>query len=258
MKATTITALLSLAPATVLGACNADNVLRALRKNGAQASPFCVTYTLPHPKQPLPTYVSQYPASRVSSACSCLITPGPTPTTGPELYKCSGDLIKNGGFQTVVNVADPSYRAPPWVFAAQVIGDSGQNSSASLVVGPGGDNYASLSVQNLPSGFYGITYIQQPIPALCYGVTYTLTYTSQLTLIGGGPNRDCSVDISISDQQLVYIGPPAGDSPPFSKETRSYTFTYYGNRAIQDLTIQTRCTTTGIYDIDNISLVGTG
>ncbi|KAI9852322.1 MAG: hypothetical protein M1838_001027 [Thelocarpon superellum] len=85
--------------------CNADNCLRALRRHSILASPFCETFlAIPTPVTttyvgtgpvstttisstdthtvfiggshlesiPLPTYVSQYPASRVSSGCSCL------------------------------------------------------------------------------------------------------------------------------------------------------------------------------------------
>ena len=144
-----------------IAACNADNVLRALQVNKASASPFCSTYIVLPPNQPLPTYVSQYPASRVSSGCSCLITPGPTtlttsktssstsqrpttttttsttPASTPGSYQCSGELIRNGGFQTVFSGA-----APPWEFALPVNPNSGQESSASLVTGADGNNYA--------------------------------------------------------------------------------------------------------------------
>ena len=75
MKFPPILSLLVLCPGVALGAgCNADNVLRALRANQAQASPFCSTYTQSPANQPLPTYVSQYPATRVASACLCLVT----------------------------------------------------------------------------------------------------------------------------------------------------------------------------------------
>ena len=46
-----------------------------------------------HPSNtPLPNYVSQYPASRVSSACSCLVTPATVtghPVPGYMFYVCS-------------------------------------------------------------------------------------------------------------------------------------------------------------------------
>ena len=153
MKTLTTIALLALVPDIVLGTtCNADNVLRALRANSAQASPFCSTYTLPPPNQPLPTYVSQYPASRVSSACTCLITTtttstattlttsttstttssSPTPTfTDP----CRGDLIQNGGFENTVN-----YQPVPWIFAPETQ-NNGQSTVASTYTG-NGNTYA--------------------------------------------------------------------------------------------------------------------
>ncbi|KAL8981571.1 MAG: hypothetical protein Q9205_003688 [Flavoplaca limonia] len=123
--------------------------------NAPKASPFCSTYTLPPPNQPLPTYVSQYPASRVSSGCSCLITPGPTtlttattattlsssstiaststipsatPTFVPGQLQCSGELIRNGGFQYTTSASE----APPWEFALPVNPNSGQESRAEI------------------------------------------------------------------------------------------------------------------------------
>ncbi|KAG7001897.1 hypothetical protein G7Y79_00030g064300 [Physcia stellaris] len=103
--------------------CNADNVLRALQapQNSVSASGFCYSLILqgvptttlitagvtPAPvivtttstisrtvypnsltleQLPFPTFVSQYPAPRVSSGCSCLLGPKPTTTrtaTGP-------------------------------------------------------------------------------------------------------------------------------------------------------------------------------
>lgn len=138
MKTITIAALFALAPSAALSAvCNADNVLRALRGHSAQASPFCSTYTRPPPNQPLPTYVSTYPASRVSSACSCLITSSSTMSTTsstttstsktststststttsatptPTPYYCETDAITNGDFNLLANG-----KLDPWVFA---------------------------------------------------------------------------------------------------------------------------------------------
>lgn len=128
------TALLSLAPNLVYGiVCNADNVLRALQNNAAKASPFCSTYTSPPPNQPLPTYVSQYPASRVSSGCTCLITS----TTTPAPCQSTNYLIRAGDFQSV-SAANTS----PWEFALPVNPNSGQETRASLVTDSSGNNYA--------------------------------------------------------------------------------------------------------------------
>ena len=50
-----VTIFLAFAPSVAFAACNADNVLRARQANAPKASPFCSTYTLPPPNQPLPT-----------------------------------------------------------------------------------------------------------------------------------------------------------------------------------------------------------
>ncbi|KAI9675596.1 MAG: hypothetical protein M1817_000962 [Caeruleum heppii] len=64
-------------PATQLSAqaaasqvCNADNALRALYRFSTEAVKFCDEYLIK--EAALPSYVAQYPASRVSSACTCL------------------------------------------------------------------------------------------------------------------------------------------------------------------------------------------
>ncbi|KAI4253135.1 MAG: hypothetical protein LQ352_003871 [Teloschistes flavicans] len=280
---TIITAAVALSPSTVLAiVCNADNVLRALRGNSAKASPFCSTYTLPPPNQPLPTYVSAYPASRVSSACSCFITTisttlktsttsksstlssstskstttssttsSTTTTTSdeptPTPYYCEGDAITNGDFHL-----GPNGKPDPWVFTPATSG-GGQSTSTSYSEGS-----AVLSVNNGQTGGYGGTYIAQSIPGLCYGVLFNLTYTSQLNIYGGQPYRACSVYYSLdSIGQLVHIGPPSGDIPPFQMETRSYQFEYYGNGRPDTLTISLSCNAPGgSYVIDDVHLIG--
>lgn len=155
MKALIFTALFTLAPSVVRStACKADNVLRALRANSAKASPFCSTYTRPPPNQPLPTYVSQYPASRVSSGCSCLITTTssitttlktstiattttpstPSPTDPPD-YVCEGEVLRNGNFQTLVKG-----KPEPWIFAPETH-NNGQSTYAGTG-SSGGNTYA--------------------------------------------------------------------------------------------------------------------
>ncbi|KAL8801408.1 MAG: hypothetical protein Q9182_004472 [Xanthomendoza sp. 2 TL-2023] len=118
-----------------------------------------------------------------------------------------------------------------------------------------------LSVNNGQSGGAGSTYIQQYIPTLCAGVHYTLTYTSQISIFGGDRGRACSVYYSLeSVGQLVHIGPPNGDYPPFSPETRTYTFeTGYNGPDGDLLTITLSCNApAGGYRVDSVSLVGDG
>ncbi|KAL8638893.1 MAG: hypothetical protein Q9228_003999 [Teloschistes exilis] len=286
MKALTIAAAaLALPPSVALAAvCNADNVLRALRGHSAVASPFCSTYTLPPPNQPLPTYVSAYPASRVSSACSCFITATPTTLTTsrtstsstssstttpsstesstssstttsdptPTPNRCQGDAITNGDFHLGANG-----KPDPWVFSPATRSDGGSTSTSF------GEGYASLSVSNVEtSDFrnYGTTTIKQSIPGLCPGVRYVLTYTSQISINGGRPGALCRVYYNLNSVgTLVYIGPPSGGIPPFTKDTRTYEFYYNGNGNPDVLTIQLTCNSpSGSYLVDDVHLIGYG
>ena len=56
----------------------------------------------------------------------------------------------------------------------------------------------------------------------------------------------------------MFIGPPNGDPPPFSYQTRSTTFTYAGgDTGGNTLTVGFSCNAPGgSYRIDDISLVG--
>ncbi|KAK6542241.1 hypothetical protein TWF694_006204 [Orbilia ellipsospora] len=65
-----------LLPTLITASCNADNCLRALRRYSPAALTFCSQFlaTTSHTAIALPSYVSQYPSSRVSSGCLCLST----------------------------------------------------------------------------------------------------------------------------------------------------------------------------------------
>ena len=118
-------------------------------------------------------------------------------------------------------------------------------------------HFRSFYVYNNNTNTVGSTYIKQNTPSLCTGTTYKLTYSSQITINGGQPGRACSVRISLADQQLVFIGPPNGDLPPFSYQTRDTTFTYLGTRTGNVFTVEFSCNAPqGSYIIDDISLVG--
>ncbi|PWW80369.1 hypothetical protein C7212DRAFT_342065 [Tuber magnatum] len=157
-----ISALLALSAATavqgtpVSGSCNADNVLRALRRFSSQAIPFCssyinvptvttsTTYTVGtitttstatlvinkrqaeedivvfglanggglverrnDPAPALPSYVSQYPPERVSSACSCMTIPTLTATATVPVTATATEtkVVTGGNCQTTYNTA---------------------------------------------------------------------------------------------------------------------------------------------------------
>ncbi|PVH79513.1 phosphoglycerate mutase-like protein [Cadophora sp. DSE1049] len=70
--------------------CNHDNCLRQFIKESSKVSAFCPTYTVSSATAALPTFVSNCGglASRVSSACSCLVTPtssSSAPTSTPTV-----------------------------------------------------------------------------------------------------------------------------------------------------------------------------
>ncbi|KAL8847623.1 MAG: hypothetical protein Q9221_007353 [Calogaya cf. arnoldii] len=109
-----LSSLLSLTSATI---CNRDNCLRALAGTSTKASSFCATYTkTPNTATPIPTYgsfCSNLP-SRVSSACSCVVTS--TPTTAPTCRPSPviNAVTRNGNFddypppgQGVFNIQPP-------------------------------------------------------------------------------------------------------------------------------------------------------
>jgi hypothetical protein len=65
--------------------CNHDNCLRQFIQESSAVSQFCPTYTASTASSSLPTFVSNCGgvASRVSSACSCIVTPTSTTSTAP-------------------------------------------------------------------------------------------------------------------------------------------------------------------------------
>ncbi|RPB05806.1 hypothetical protein L873DRAFT_1797561 [Choiromyces venosus 120613-1] len=144
----------------VAGACNADNVLRALRRFSSEAIPFCSSYInvptvttstiytpgtilylfstttatatlvvnkrqtqedivfgLPVPEEllgrrdtpppVLPSYVSQYPAERVSSACSCMTIPTLTATATIPVTATATEIsyVSGANCQTTYNTS---------------------------------------------------------------------------------------------------------------------------------------------------------
>ena len=65
--------------------CNHDNCLRQMINQASAVAQFCPTFTASSATKALPTFVSNCggDASRVSSACSCLVTPTAASSTSP-------------------------------------------------------------------------------------------------------------------------------------------------------------------------------
>jgi len=85
----TPTTLATSTPTAVAPSCNHNNCLRQFIQESSAVSRFCPTYTVASATGAFPTFVSNCgsDASRVSSACSCLVTPtstsSPAPTSTP-------------------------------------------------------------------------------------------------------------------------------------------------------------------------------
>ena len=97
--------------------CNADNCLRALSGNSASASAYCSAYTTATQTATtgFPTYVpAECGPSRVSSACTCLVTPTSSPT--PSACPTGQQVVQNPGFEGAgyPNGGDDN-TLPPWV-----------------------------------------------------------------------------------------------------------------------------------------------
>jgi 2-phosphoxylose phosphatase len=82
-SSTTPTTLTTATPSVIAPNCNHDNCLRQFIQESSQISAFCPTYTASSNTAALPTFVSNCgdSPSRVSSACSCLVSPTPTTTS---------------------------------------------------------------------------------------------------------------------------------------------------------------------------------
>ncbi len=100
-------------------ACLSDNCLRGLRATPTKPSSFCATYTkTSNTATAIPTYGSfcSNSPSRVSSACSCVVTSTPTPSCVPTPI-INGTNFGNGNFE---NYPPPEVALfnfqPPWAF----------------------------------------------------------------------------------------------------------------------------------------------
>lgn len=122
-----LTILLALVLLLYLGSsaatqCHQDNCYRALENRRSAATSFCQTFTRT-PNAPIPTaspppFTSQCAnqASRISSACSCVVY-APTPTAGICEPTPALDTARNGGFdQIFISEGGATDTMPPWYF----------------------------------------------------------------------------------------------------------------------------------------------
>ncbi|KAL8643738.1 MAG: hypothetical protein Q9226_008148 [Calogaya cf. arnoldii] len=191
MKLTSLLLLSSLLSLTSATICSRDNCLRALAGTPTKASSFCATYTkTPNTATPIPTYgsfCSNLP-SRVSSACSCVVTPSPTtaPTCRPS--PVINAVTRNGNFedypppgQGVMNIQ------PPWYFNTY----DAQNSYGEYrtepagVDGVGGTVAAFRLYGQQPNVLPGAVLRLSQTITYCNGTTYAFSlYARQLQSLG--------------------------------------------------------------------------
>ncbi|KAL8724528.1 MAG: hypothetical protein Q9166_007905 [cf. Caloplaca sp. 2 TL-2023] len=178
-----LSSCLSLASA----ACNADNCLRALRATPTKASSFCATYPkTPNTATPIPTYGSfcSNSPSRVSSACSCVVTSTPTPSCVPS--PVINAATRNGNFEDYPPPGQGVFNIqPPWYFNSRdsenAYGDYKTEPSSTGFGGALGTvaafHLTGQSPNVLPGAFLRL---QQPI-SYCNGTTYAFSlYARQL------------------------------------------------------------------------------
>ncbi|KAL8723973.1 MAG: hypothetical protein Q9181_007047 [Wetmoreana brouardii] len=188
--------------------CNRDNCLRALAATPTKASAFCSTYTATTntATTAFPAYASACAnsPSRVSSACSCVVTSPPscTPSTviqGP---------IRNGGFD---KPGGSSTSQPPWYFDRE-----------SNAYGDFRDGAAAFHLKGQQPGVLpgAVAYLNVPI-TYCNGVTYTFSLSArQVPDPSNTAYQDCRLSFF-----TTYAGSAIGawETPAFSDQFAVFT-----------------------------------
>ncbi|KAL8636812.1 MAG: hypothetical protein Q9228_005835 [Teloschistes exilis] len=176
--------------ATVAARCDRDNCLRALAATPTKASTFCASYT--STKNTATAAISSYAApcsnspSRVSSACSCVVTSTPSPPACTPSTIIDGP-IRNGGFDSYAilpygSAAGPNAE-PPWYYdrLSKAYGDfinEEQNPGSSYYgYGAAAFHLNGTVYPELPGA---VGYLNIPI-TYCNGVTYAFSmYARQI------------------------------------------------------------------------------
>ncbi|KAL8932139.1 MAG: hypothetical protein Q9211_006503 [Gyalolechia sp. 1 TL-2023] len=155
--------------------CDRDNCLRALAATPTKASSFCATYTqTTNTATSIPTYASfcANNPSRVSSACSCVVTSPPSCSPSPVIQ----GPTRNGGFDLypIITGAANSQSQPPWYF------DRESNAYGDFQVVAPGSGAATFHLQGQqPNVLPGaVAYLNAPI-TYCNQVTYAFSITAR-------------------------------------------------------------------------------
>ncbi|KAL8662100.1 MAG: hypothetical protein Q9202_004992 [Teloschistes flavicans] len=175
---------------TVAARCDRDNCLRALAATPTKASAFCASYT--SSIKTATAAISPYAAScsnspsRVSSACSCVVTSTPSPPACTPSTIIDGP-IRNGGFDSYAilpygSAAGPNSQ-PPWYYdrLTKTYGDfiNEEKDPGSSYYGYGAAAF-HLNGTKYPELPGAVGYLNIPI-TYCNGVTYAFSlYARQI------------------------------------------------------------------------------
>ncbi|KAL8842939.1 MAG: hypothetical protein Q9170_000344 [Blastenia crenularia] len=228
--------------------CNRDNLFRSFidPRYSASASAFCSAYIRPTAKTietittTVPTFgkrdlpaTTAFPASRLSSACSCILTATISPTTTattivttvtttkPSVCSVATPIVKNGDFET-------GFLAP-WTLT-QVMPSLEQYSQylSYGVKGPGygGSRYALIAKDELASSYVEFDFEQTL--TVCPGAKYSFSANYYLTDPGPGStpaSKEVYVE-SFVDGNLIAMNKnsdPAGPPTVWRKFTGAFT-----------------------------------
>lgn len=203
MKSQALSTLVLLAPLLDLATaakCNRDKCLRAVAAVPTKASAFCSTYTATtYTETTAPTIYASVCAnspSKISSACSCVVTSPPSCTPSAVIQ----GPIRNGGFDSyAIPPGESSVAQPPWYYDRQTnaYGDF-------QLEGPGtyfGEGAAAFHLQGQQPGVLpgAIAYLNAPI-TYCNGVTYSFSlYARQIPAPSSNSNyQNCRLSFFTS------------------------------------------------------------
>ena len=184
-------------------------------------------------KRDLPA-TTQYPASRLSSACSCILTATPSPTTvytttvtttttvGAGSCTVATPIVKNGNFESGLAPWAVATVIPDPVEYAQYISHGVQS--------PGykSDNAFTVS-DNLASSYFELDLVQNI--ALCPGKKYNFAAKFYMTDSKNVPTKETYLTVYVNDVQIDGSTFADGIGPPIVWKSLSGSFTATGSTA---------------------------
>ncbi|KAL8999604.1 MAG: hypothetical protein Q9169_001564 [Polycauliona sp. 2 TL-2023] len=237
-------------------ACNGDNLYRSFidPRYSASASSFCSTYirstvstaatataivTKPAIAQRDLAATTQFPASRLSSACSCILTATPAPTTiytttqtttatvaaTPTATTCSvtSPIVKNGGFE--------AGQAPWEVISVRPPYDPDYDYERFNVTSPGYNSANAYTVtNNLASSYFELNLAQTL--TLCAGQKYNFAARFYMTDSKNIPVKETYLTFFVDDVRVAASVFADGVGPPIVWKALSGSFTAKGGQAV--------------------------